>query len=358
MRQYELFLNSLRSPATKRAYDIYFRKYQEFMGSADLFCQNNPRLVEEKIIEFIVSLRERSLSYSAIRNYMMTIISFYKINDVLLRTDKISRFLPEYKKVKKDRAYTHEEISKLLEIADTRMRAVILILASSGVRIGALSELRLSSIEGQKITVYEGTKDEYITWMTVEAKAAVDAYLDMRARYGERITENSYLIREQFDVRNPGKPKGTVANTLYGKLRDLSKRSGIKDKNLPVCNSFRKFFCSQLLASDLKTELRWLLEGHNLKGNDSSYVRVSEKHLYEEYEKAINNLTINEENRLSRELEEMKQDQDEIALMKLEHKKDMKELRQQTDEKLDRIISLMQANPKLAKVKREVLSNF
>jgi hypothetical protein len=38
-----------------------------------------------------------------------------------------------------------------------------------------------------------------------------------------------------------------------------------------------------------------LLEGHNLKANDSNYIRTSEKRLQQEYEKAINNLTINEE---------------------------------------------------------------
>jgi len=41
-----------------------------------------------------------------------------------------------------------------------------------------------------------------------------------------------------------------------------------------------------------------LLEGHKLKGNDNSYVKITEQKLYEEYQKAIDNLTINEENRL------------------------------------------------------------
>ena len=36
----------------------------------------------------------------------------------------------------------------------------------------------------------------------------------------------------------------------------------------------------------------------------------------------------------------------------------MKELREQTDRKLDRIISMIQENPKLAKLKTEVLSGI
>ncbi|HEY9491524.1 MAG TPA: hypothetical protein VIP56_06015 [Nitrososphaeraceae archaeon] len=43
-----------------------------------------------------------------------------------------------------------------------------------------------------------------------------------------------------------------------------------------------------------------------MKGNDSHYIRVSEERLQEEYEKAINNLTINEENRLKRTVEILK----------------------------------------------------
>ncbi len=45
----------------------------------------------------------------------------------MLNTWKISKFMPERKRLRKDRAYTYEEISKLLDIADDRMRVVILL---------------------------------------------------------------------------------------------------------------------------------------------------------------------------------------------------------------------------------------
>ena len=70
-----------------------------------------------------------------------------------------------------------------------------------------------------------------------------------------------------------------------------------------MLHGFRKYFCSQLVEADLKTELRWLLEGHNLKGNDGSYVKPSQKRLQEEYEKAIDKLTIDPANRLQRKVE-------------------------------------------------------
>jgi hypothetical protein len=94
-------------------YEISFRKYLDFIGNNNLFCQNNPRLVEAKIIEFIMSLRGDRKSYAAILNYLNAVKGFYKINDVMLNSHKINKFMPEQIKVKKDRAYTHEEISKV-----------------------------------------------------------------------------------------------------------------------------------------------------------------------------------------------------------------------------------------------------
>ncbi len=149
---------------------------------------------------------------------------------------------------------------------------------------------------------------------------ASDNYLKMRERYGEKLNPNSYLIREQFDVRDPlttSKCREVKAITISRNLINLAERSGIRQKevlpvgkhratirkDVPIAHGFRKFFTSQLVEADLKTELRWLLEGHNLKGNDSHYIRTTEKRLQEEYEKAIDNLTIDPANRLQRKVE-------------------------------------------------------
>ena len=99
--------------------------------------------------------------------------------------------MPEQRKVRKDRAYTHQEISKMLENADSRLRVVILLLASSGMRIGAICQLKLKHVQNYQITAYEKTKEEYFTFVTSECKKAMDDYLDMRARYGEKLGDDS-----------------------------------------------------------------------------------------------------------------------------------------------------------------------
>ena len=85
--------------------------------------------------------------------------------------------MPEPKRARKARSCTHEEIGKILEIADERMRAVILLLASTGIRIGATPLLKLRNLEKigdgdnhlYKIVVYEGYRQEYCTFCSVDA---------------------------------------------------------------------------------------------------------------------------------------------------------------------------------------------
>jgi len=54
----------------------------------------------------------------------------------------IKPYLGEYEKATKDRAYEIADIQNLLKKADERMKTAILLLASSGIRIGALVELQ------------------------------------------------------------------------------------------------------------------------------------------------------------------------------------------------------------------------
>lgn len=48
------------------------------------------------------------------------------------------------------------------------MRSVILLLTSTGMRIGAISTLKISNVDNTKITVNEKDKEEYFTFITPE----------------------------------------------------------------------------------------------------------------------------------------------------------------------------------------------
>lgn len=340
-KKIKLFEQSIRSEYTKRVYTACLNKYLEFPGSNKKHAVD-PRKIEQHVIDFVIFLKKQGKTFAAIHNYVSAICKYYKMNDVFLNTNKINQYLPEFRKSKKDRGYTHAEIRRLLDIVDERNRTIILLLASTGMRIGAIPGLRLRNIEKveseysdngiYKVTVYEGFKEEYITFTTPECTIAIDNYIKFREDYGEKLANDCFLIREQFDIRDPfaiSKCKEVKAITISRNLINLAERSGIRQKDVlevgkhratirkdvPIAHGFRKFFTSQLVEADLKTELRWLLEGHNLKGNDSNYVGVSEKRLQEEYEKAIDNLTIDPANRQKREIQILKIEKSRIDML-------------------------------------------
>lgn len=356
MDSIKLFESSLASKETRKSYMLLLKKYLEFVAEEDIFFKSNARLIEQKIIEFILHLKKEGKSYAAIRMYLAAVKAFYKINDIVLNDSKISKFLPEQKRVRKDRAYDYKEISKLLEIADERMRVVILLLASTGIRIGALPELRLRNLEKiniqyYKITVYENYNQEYMTFCTPECSKAINDYLDMRSTYGERVNTYSFLIREQFDIRDPfaiAKPRQITHRSLEWKLINLAERSGIRKrehqteskkyssirKDVAIAHGFRKFFTTQLVGSKVNPEIREMLLGHKIQLM-SAYYRPTEEEIYAEYEKATDNLTIDEENILKIKVNQLTKRKDEIELIKYKHEKEMKAIRKELEPLLE-----------------------
>jgi integrase len=318
------FINSLDAQHTRESYRFCLQKFLSY-NSIDLlsFLKLPQQDITNLVIRYLV---DRKIS----RGYKKLVTSSIKhaceINDIVLNWKKIKKFIGSEKTGNetngRDRGYTHEEIKKILDFVDQRIKTAILILTSTGMRIGALRSVRVGDLEKVKDIykkVYSGdVEEEYITFCTPECAKEIDTYLDFTKRHGEIISEDSFLFVKKFniDLKGPTKGKQFTGRSLHSILEENIRNSGLRKVNpdnnrfkrqtVPILHGFRKFFSSQLVEADLKTELRWLLEGHNLKGNDSNYVRVSEKRLQQEYEKAINHLTINEENRLKRTVEILK----------------------------------------------------
>jgi hypothetical protein len=90
------------------------------------------------------------------------------------------------------------------------MRVIVLILTSTGIRIGGLAGLKISSLKKieefgltlYRLTVYEGSSEEYICFTTPECTSAIDFYLSQREMWGEKLKPDSPLIRKEFDRRS------------------------------------------------------------------------------------------------------------------------------------------------------------
>lgn len=379
---YRIFIEGLKSPVTKAAYSFALQKYMNHLkiGNPDelLIHPENPKIVQDQIIEYLIQLKNppHSLRFATRSQYLAAIMTFYDLNEVVLNKKKIYRYLGEEERPIENRGYTTEEISKMLEACDERARAIILLLASTGVRIRAIIDLKLEDLVKNtefglyQVRVYSDSNQRYLTFTTPEAAKAIDLYLQYRERYGERLIPKSPLFRDQFDredVASIHNAKPLKLRTVERLISRTVEKSGIRTveritelhsekgkirKNVKLTAGFRKFFDTQLIYCRVEPRTKELFMGHSI-GLDDHYFTPVETYVLQEYLKAVDNLTINEENRLRIKLDELTKKNDEIETMELKHREDIKSLHEQ----MNQIMVMVQRNPRLANIKPEVLLN-
>lgn len=215
---------------------------------------------QNQIITYLMSLREKKLSYNSISTRLNAIYHFYDMNDVFLNKKKINMFKGEYARKVIDRAYTHEQISKMLDVSDLRAKTIILLMASSGIRIGSLPDIRIRNLKEinniYKVTVYEGSNSQYFTFCTPECSSYIDAYLNFKTKNGENLNQDSYTIRDQFDITDleqiRNKSKGMSIIGIESLLNVILLKSGVRAinynrdrKEVARAHGFRKLFTTQ-----------------------------------------------------------------------------------------------------------------
>ncbi len=317
---YANFINSLSSKATKDDYGMTIKDFMRFLGIpegnyADLVEGKDKNAIEIQIKSYLVYLRqERGVTYQTANHYLSAIKAFYYENsDFEFKWKRIKNHLGEDTgpaKKGKDRGYTLEEIQIMLENArDPRTKVAILLMASNGMRLGAVPDLVMGDLKKNEdhngiyeITVYNDFKEAYTTFCSRECARAIDSYLEYRKNCGEELKNSSSLIREQFNtadrlkVMNPQKIKRPTISYLINEL--LTKHSPLK-KKLPydkknrrvmigkqhptaMIHAFRKFFTSQVVnEGGMLPDWADLLTGHKMPGVRNSYLVPTTKQLLE-----------------------------------------------------------------------------
>jgi integrase len=351
---YRNFINAIKSPATRAGYETSLKRYLNHIkktGIDDLLVNTEPRYVESQIIDYIMSLRDNGVSYATMIFLITPIFTFYQLNDVILNRKKVSRYLGEFKRVVRDAAYTTEQIQQALQNADSRIRMIILLLSSTGARIGSLPSLTLGNLTKipqynlYKITFYEGTNNEYYTFTTREcALTGIDNYLSYRQRCGEKISFNESkqkwepfnipLLRMQFDVNDLLKvrnPRPLTISALRVALTTHLVRSGLRviehptapesskrvRKSISLSTGFRKHVISTFIQAGLNHEIRELIVDHATH-LDQNYFRPTQEQVLNEYLKAEPLLTLDPSLRLQQEVQTLKVERSSWEAMRKE----------------------------------------
>jgi integrase len=284
---------------------------------------------------------------------------------------RISKSMPRFRPFSSDRVQTLEEIRKLVDYPDRRIKAIIYTMASSGIRIGACDYLKwkhivpikddkTGEIQAAKIIVYAGEPEEYFSFITPEAYQALKAYMDFRAMWGEHITGESWAMRDYFrtaDVkRKPdknGKMKGgatgvatrpklltskamgrMLTRAYYEQGLRESLQQGTRRHDFKTAHGFRKFFKTRAEQTMNRLNVEYLL-GHSV-GMNSNYYRPTEQELLSDYLKALPSLTVNED------ITNIKKHQEALEQRQVEKEGEIQELKLQQENNSKQLQTVIQ----------------
>lgn|SRR5215467_1447773 len=368
------FISSIDSPVTKHFYRIwlvYFMKFLKCTNYDDLL-RIEPRKLEGLIRDYIVYMREdKRPAHATMSSRIAAISHFLHMNDVQINWKKIKKYMGKHRSIVEDRPYQREEIKKLIELAPLRDKAIICLLASSGMRRVALPRLRLRDIDRidkyhlYKFTVYKNESESYITYCTPECTKIIDEYLQYRSSLGERLVPNTPLFRQIFDgVLQINKPLPISDYSISLMISRLLKDSRVRQPppaasihtELMQTHGFRKFFKTTSINAGMNPLYSEYLMGHR-SGLTKSYFKPTDMELLEGNDKtlgyiaAINDLTINEEHRLTKKVNELQSKNDQIMELERQHKIDLEKVQNQ----MAQMMEMIRHNPRLAYVKPESL---
>jgi integrase len=340
----------MNAPQTKEKYVTRLKRFFDFINLPGSTIQERCKYFVEKsknkdgdrwllnnLLGFLQVYKERvqrkEITGATLRNYVKTIKLFCEMNDILVSWKKITRGLPKGRKYADDRAPSLEEIQKIIEYPDRRVKAIVYTMSSSGIRLGAWDYLQWEHIQpirgrnnnngndvvAAKIIVYAGEEgDEYFSFITPEAFYELEKWLDFRKSAGENISGKSWVLRNVWNTKIGFKrglvtePKRLRSSGVKRIMEDALWTQRLRSKLEPgkrrhefqTDHGFRKWFKTRCEIAGMKPINIEKLMGHST-GISDSYYRATENELLEDYLKAVSMLTISNEHRLQNDMEEI-----------------------------------------------------
>lgn len=291
----------------------------------------------DSFVRFVLFQKRRvangEIVESTISNYYKAAKLFCEMNDLTLNWKKISRGIPQGRHAANDRAPTLEELRKLASYPDRRIKPIVYLMMSTGIRIGAFDSMRWKHIvpiysdDGKeviaaKLVVYPGDSEEYCALMTPESYNAISSWMSYRGSYGEKIDEDSWVMRDLWQTTESrhGANYGVAQypkQLKHSGVKSLLERAaraqgifkplpqGVRRREWKIAHGIRKYTNTMMIKAHVNSVVKEFLLGHTLQ-MDNNYFRPNfEDDIVPEYLKALDLLTLDESNRLQRRIEEL-----------------------------------------------------
>jgi integrase len=283
------------SQATEYTYGKALRKFADCFDrqSADAVADQIKahKLDAYKVLDKFVSyLIGQGLAPKTVITYVTAASGFlrYEEIDVDPYRFKTRVELPRKIEISIDRIPTRNEMKTILLASPSRTRALIALLATSGLRIGEAANLRIANIDfkmGKLTLLSKNSKSRRnrISFLSQEALTFMEEYLGPRLK---REPEG-WLLPDYYNPKNHSSGDGLYMEIyrvlkkckLLGKLDPDSKRNQLH----PHC--FRKYFFSKLIGSGVDRGIAELFMGHDF-ALDIAYLHLTDEQLREHWRKA------------------------------------------------------------------------
>ena len=366
---YQLFLEGIRAKETRAKYVRTLRRIlcdilEEFLEgtleerAAQLVkhAKNNPDWTQDLLIGLSKKLKERTklpksdknyLNPDTIPNYFKPLKKLFEMNNVAFAWKRIYATFPELDNITNTREWKRDEIHTMLKYANGAMdRAIILIAASSGIRLGGLrltwedltpiykigdelkieiteSEIETAEIACAMLIIYKGTNESYPAFITPEAyQAILDYKVEWIKEVGKEPKPTDPVFKKEGSVLIMASPfalKKRVERILESSGLRTPLPKGQKRYEVPVMNGFRRFWnktCKEAMSRD--SPLASLIKKEFMMGHtglvrlDRNYFKTQVLELAEEYLNAVPTLTISDEERTKAENRKLRKDKSEL----------------------------------------------
>jgi integrase len=280
--------------------DTYSRLVDQYLSET--------RDYREDLMKFAMTLQSKAPLTT--QKMFIRIVEFLSVNDIEVKKQDLKRIrskLPKGGARTIERDMDTDTIRSILQHLDVKGKALVLVLASSGMRISEALSVTLEDIDWKhkpvSIQIHgENTKtgENRIKFISTEAAQAVEEWLKVRDGYlkAARNKNNGFVKNGLAKPRNADDRRlfpftdQTASQMWDNALKNAGFFSQDKTTNRKQLHfhMFRKFFLSQI-SLVISKEIPEVLAGHAGYLTDA-YRRYTKKQLAEEYLKAEYVVTI------------------------------------------------------------------
>jgi len=331
---YQLFVDSIKSDETKRRYkkNLYrFLKlipnkiYQDTIDISPAgreietlsscfvkLAQKEPKLAQNIISAFIKEdkklVESGQLNPNTLPNHVKPIRALLDANSIPMHWKSLHKLYPRPKNTQ-DRAYTREELQRMVEASPhITDKLIIQLFSSGGFRVEAWDYFTWQDVvffknqdgtfKGAALQVYRGDPESYFTFITPEACRTLENYREVwKSEIGRYPLPKEPLIRTvKFPVIRRLNSSGVKKRVLK-----IVKKIGLrpplppnkKRHEIPLDHGFRKYFNTMMRRAKVNYLDKEDMMGHSV-GLERHYERYQEEDFerFPEYQKAIPFLTI------------------------------------------------------------------